>query len=275
MRWDNRSMRIIWTVLIGLLIAASAVANTTASQKPQGNEWGATINYRQEFDSFYDPNFDYAQFYGRVSDKDPSGQIYKVESETKNVRFFKVGDLLTFQVEGDEPTSDSCRAFVRDVEKEFFVIYVEDIRTCWKRDAYFRRGSRLNIKSDKLAQRVRDASLFRVLLLRRRKDYFTQLNGVNNFVWAFDQHKVQVAADYDRRIAEIEKEKQKALDGLISKKTDQIRLQRELAQRLDEIDNDLEFYRIEREELELDRWEHDQNLGLPVGDRPQQAKASR
>ncbi len=268
-------MRYILSVIVSLLISSSAVANLVEAQKPQGQEWGATINYREEFDSFYDPNFDYARFYGRVSDKDPTGQIYKIESETKNVRFFKVGDLITFQVEGDEPTRESCRAYVRDVEKEFFVVYVEDIRTCWKRDAYFRRGSRLKMNSQKLAQRVRDASLFRVLLLRRRKDYFTQMNGINNFVWGFDQHKVQVAAEYDKRIAEMQAQKQKALDQLLSKKADQLRLQRELAQQLKSIDNDLDFYRIEREEMELDRWEHDQDLGLPVGDRPQQAKAVR
>ncbi len=272
LRGDNRSMRQSLTVLLSFWLCHSSLAAPLMPEAIKSDALGATINYRQEFDSFFDPNFDYSRFFGRVTDKDPTGQIYKIESETKNVRFFKVGDLVTFFVEGGDDGEDPCRAYVRDVEKDFFVLYVEDIRTCWRRDAYFRRGSRLRMTSDKLAQRVRDAGLFRVLLLRRRKDYFTQLNGINRFVWSFEQQKVQVAAEYDRRIAEMQAQKQKALDQLLSKKADQIRLQRELGQQLDEIDNDLEFYRIEREELALDRWEHDHDLGLPVGDRPQQAK---
>lgn len=266
-------MRCCLTLALSLCIASSSLAAPLAPVTAQSDVLGGKINYREEFDSFYDPSFDYSRFFGRVTDKDPTGQIYKIESETKNVRFFKVGDLVTFHVEGGDVSDEPCRSYVRDVEKEFFVLYVEDIRTCWRRDAYFRRGSRLRMVSDKLAQRVRDASLFRVLLLRRRKDYFTQLNGINRFVWSFEQQKVQVAAEYDRRIAEMQAQKQKALDQLLSKKADQIRLQRELGQSLDEIDKDLEFYRIEREELALDRWEHDHDLGLPVGHRPQQAKA--
>ncbi len=270
---DNKSMKIfsffiLFLSMIPVILAAPITIDSSKSKLP-----GATINYKQEFDSFFDPTFDYSRFFGRVTDKDPTDQIYKIESETNNVRFFKVGDYISFHVEGSDDSEDPCRAYVRDVEKEFFVIYVEDIRTCWRRDAYFRRGSRLRMTSEKLAQRVRDAGLFRVLLLRRRKDYFTQLNSINRFVWSFEQQKVQVAAEYDRRIAEMQAQKQKALDQLLTKKADQIRLQRELGQNLDEIDNDLDFYRIEREELALDRWEHDHDLGLPVGDRPQQAKA--
>lgn len=266
-------MKQTFIVMFILISFGQSFAAPLTIQAGKSDLLGATINYKQEFDSFFDPGFDYSRFFGRVTDKDPTGQIYKIESETKNVRFFKVGDYISFHVEGSDDSKDPCRAYVRDVEKEFFVIYVEDIRTCWRRDAYFRRGSRLRMTSEKLAQRVRDASLFRVLLLRRRKDFFTQLNGINRFVWSFEQQKVQVAAEYDRRIAEMQAQKQKALDQLLSKKADQIRLQRELGQNLDEIDNDLEFYRIEREELALDRWEHDHDLGLPVGDRPQQAKA--
>ena len=268
-------MSLLRTVLVGFLLVASSVSAAPLAPPiaAQSDVLGGTINYRQEFDSFYDPGFDYARFFGRVTDKDPTGQIYKVQSETKNVRFFKVGDLITFHVEGGDQKLEPCRAYVRDIENEFFVIYVEEIRTCWQRDAYFRRGSRLRMTSDKLAQRVRDASLFRVLLLRRRKDYFTQLNSINHFVWSFDQIKVQVAAEYDQKIEELRAQKQKALDQLLSKKADQIRLQREVGQNLDVIDKDLEFYRIEREELELDRWEQDHDLDIPVGHRPQQAKA--
>src|SRR5690606_23275273 len=127
-------MKWIQTFLVGNMLMAAAYAAPLAPVTSQSDVLGGSINYKQEFDSFYDPKFDYARFFGRVRDKDLSGQIYKVRSETKNVRFFKVGDLITFHVEGGDLDREPCRAYVRDVEKEFFVVYVEDIRTCWQRD---------------------------------------------------------------------------------------------------------------------------------------------
>lgn len=75
-----------------------------------------------------------------------------------------------------------------------------------------------------------------------------------------------------KKILELEKAKEKAMELLLHKKQDQIRLQKELAFRLDELDKDLEFYRIDNNDLLVDRWHLDQDLGLPVGRRPQKIK---
>ena len=73
----------------------------------------------------------------------------------------------------------------------------------------------------------------------------------------------------------MEKDKQRALDHLGVVKRDKIHLQKELSYRLDVIDRDLDFYRIERNELIADRWFHDHHLGLPVGKRPQAMKEEK
>ena len=231
------------------------------------------INYSQEFDSFYDSSVDYSHFSGRVTDKDSSDQIYKIQASTVNVRFFKVGDELNFKV-GNTQNGDFCRGYVRDVEKDYFVIYVENLSNCWDRNDYFRRGSILNFKADQLAQRVRDASLFRVLLLKRRENFFTQLNQVNHFLWSYDQKRVQKASEYDKKIQDLRKEKEKALNNIREEKKDKIRLQKELSYQIKILDEDLEFYRIEKEKEGKNRWSMDHHLGLPVMKRPQKLKAS-
>jgi hypothetical protein len=131
------------------------------------------------------------------------------------------------------------------------------------------------MRSEKLGQRVREATVYRASLLNKKKDFMGQLNGINGDVWNFEERKIQVAADFDRKIVEMEKEKLRALDELLNRKNDQIKLQRELAYRLDNIDKELDFYRLEKQDLLFDRWHLDQDLGKPVYDRPEEIRPRR
>lgn len=222
-----------------------------------------------DLDSFFDPKADYAHFPGRVTDRDSTGMILKITSENKNTRFFRTGDVVLFYVAQNE-RGERCQSYVRSAEEDFFTIFVKDLSPCWSREDYFRRGTILSFYSETLSQRVKDAAIYRAVLIKRKKDFMDQLNGINHFIWSYDQKRIQLAAEYDKRILEIEKEKQRDLDNLLVKKTDSIRLQQDLVFRLNGIDKDLDFYRVEKNELLIDRWHSDRDLGLPVGPRPQE-----
>jgi hypothetical protein len=225
-------------------------------------------------DSFYDTSFDYSKFSGRVTDRDATASVVKIASETNNVKFFRAGDLVEFRIQSNKD-SEYCQGYVRSIEESYFVMFVKDLFPCFPKEEYFRRGTALVMKSAKLAQRVREASVFRASLMNKKKDFMVQLNGINSDIWNFEERKVQEAADYDRRIAEMEKEKLRALDNLLTSKNDQIKLQRELAYRLDNIDKELVFYRVEKQELLFDRWHLDQDLGHPVYERPEEIRPRR
>jgi hypothetical protein len=225
-------------------------------------------------DSFYDPKTDYQTFSGRVTDRDATSSIVKISSENKNVKFFRAGDLVEFKMDSRKD-GEYCQGYVRSLEPDYFVMYTKDLFPCFPKDEYFRRGTALIMHSEKLAQRIREASVYRASLLVKKKDFMGQLNDINSGIWNFEERKVQLAADFDRRVAEIEKEKMKALDELLSKKNDEIKLQRELAYRLDSIDKELDFYRIEKHELLFDRWHLDKDLGYPVYDRPEEIRPTR
>jgi hypothetical protein len=227
-----------------------------------------------EGDSFYDQNFDYSQFSGRVTDRDKTASVVKISSENRNVKFFRAGDLVEFKVQ-TTPETEYCQGFVRSIEDHYFVLYVKDLIPCYSKDDYFRRGTVLVMKSDRLGQRVREASVYRASLLNKKGDFMNQLNGINGDIWNFEEQKIQVAADYDRKIAEMEKAKTKALDELLIRRNDQIKLQRELAFRLDNIDKELVFYRVEKEELLIDRWHMDHDLGYPLYERPEEVRPRR
>lgn len=227
-----------------------------------------------EADSFYDLKFDYSKFSGRVTDRDATASIVKVSSESRNVKFFRAGDLVEFKIQNNKE-SEFCQGYVRSIEENYFVMFVKDLFPCFPKEEYFRRGTVLVMQSDKLAMRVREASIYRASLLNKKKDFMGQLNGINSDVWNFEERKIQAAAEYDRKIAEIETQKSRALDLLLSKKNDQIRLQRELAYRLDNIDKELVFYKVEKDELMFDRWHLDHDLGYPVYDKPEEVRPRR
>lgn len=221
--------------------------------------------------SSIDPNVDYEHFSGRVSDKDDSSRIFKVQVENNNTKFFRAGDEVQFKVNLKD-NKDYCLGFVRNVEDFYFTIYVESMAPCFPSDQYFKRGTVLNFYSKKLALRVYEASKFREQLIVRKEDFLKQLNDINHFIWTFDQQKVKTAADYDERINQLQREKRKALDDLITLKQERLVLQNELMKKLNELDESLLFYRVERQELMTDRWNLDHDEGLPFGHRPQVLK---
>jgi hypothetical protein len=216
-----------------------------------------------------DPTIDYGVFTGRVSDKDDAGRVFKVQVENNNSKFFRAGDVLYFRVQDREGAK--CKGFVRTVEDHYFAMHVENLDPCWP-DAYFRRGTVLRFESPVLAQRVFEASQFRQIVLARKDDFLRQLNGINHFLWNFDQEKVKVAADFDARILEMQTAKQRALDDLVHQRQEKSVLQGELMKRLNETDEALRFYRVERRELLTDRWNLDHDMSLPVGHRPQELR---
>lgn len=214
------------------------------------------------------PEIDYERFSGRVSDKDDSARVFKINVENNNTKFFRAGDLVLFKVNLKE-NRDYCKAFVRNVEDFHFTIYVETLAPCYSTKEYFRRGTVLNFYSRTLAERVLEASRFREQLIERKEDFLKQLNDINNFLWTFEQQKVKTAAEYDEAINKLQREKRKALDDLITLKQERLILQNELMRKLSELDGSLKFYRVERQELMTDRWNLDHDQGLPFPQRPQ------
>jgi len=235
------------------------------------NVLGSYIDPRftQTSDSFYDPRYDYSVFWGRVTDKDTKSKVFKIESETKNSKYLKVGDLLEFVV-SESKINDQCKGFVRDTEGDYFIIYVSDLYPCTKSHDYFRRGMILKFFSKTLEQRVADASVYRDTLIKRKSDFFMQLNQINHFLDSFEQQKVLLAASYDAEILKLQKKKQNMLDDIFVRKDEKIKLQKDLSKKISELDGEIEFYRIKKEDHEVNRWHLDHDLGLPVGNRPQE-----
>ena len=85
---------------------------------------------------------------------------------------------------------------------------------------------------------------------------------MNVWLWTFKQQKLKAIAKYDQEIERIKMAKQQEVSDLSLKRKDYLHLQRELKFRLDELDRDIEFYRIENARVLRDRWAMDRDLGI-------------
>lgn len=251
----------LFSLLLLCFHSFSVEGNSLAPDIPDGGI------VESHFDTFLNPKKDYGSFPARITDRDQYGRIVKMKSETGNVRFLKVGDRLTFKV--SRQIHQPCVGHIRDVEKNYLVVFVQDLSVCWPESEILRRGALVKVDSDDLHLRVQDASNFRKVLMGQKEDFGLQLDRINKFLWSFDQQKVKVATKYDDQIVELQKRRQLALDGLILKKQESLILQRELMQKLDQIKRDLTFYKVERDELITDRWHTSRGKGLPTQERPQ------
>lgn len=218
------------------------------------------------------PDIDYASFHGRVTDVSDDKKVFKIKVENNNVKFFKAGDLVKFKV-GNHFTRKYCEGSVRAVEDFYFSIYVAELSPCYDRFKYFRRGTILDFYSETLAKRVFEGSEYREMLLKRKASFLNQLNGINHFLYAFDEERLKLAASFDAKISDIEKQKKEALSDFVKKKQESLMLQAELKKRLNDLDENLQYYYVERQELLFDRFKHDHHRGLPFDYRPQKIKA--
>ena len=261
---QNRAMRQIFF----LIFVWSYFFSTLALCK--GSKGNLQKALEGELNSIFDPNFNYSKFSGRMTDRDKVGNILKILSENKNIKFFRPGDFVEFRLA--RLGNSLCRGHIKNVEDQYFTIYVKDLFRCWKKSSYLRRGTQMVFYSVALAERVKDAGLFRVILIRKRVEYLDQMKRLNKFIWTYDQKKIKVSSSFDKKIVELENQKRRELDILIGKKRDQVFLQKEIVKKIDQVDSDLSYYKIENYEPDLDRWHLDHDLGLPVGKRPQGLK---
>lgn len=261
-------MKLFGQIFFALTILLSGQKVCAVMATPAFPDKGVTDRSNR---GYIDPKVNYENFMGRVTDKDKSGRILKVQVENNNTKFFKSGDVVYFFV-NQHKSEVPCRATVRSVEDFYFVIYVQEFNYCWKDGRYFPRGVQLNFESKILGQRVFEASKYRDILLMRKEGYLKQLNGINNFLWTFDQQKMKTAAEYDEQINELKRQKRLAIDNLLQTKQENLMLQVELQQKLDTIDESLDHYRVERQEYLTDRWNMDHDAGLPFPQRPMELK---
>lgn len=216
--------------------------------------------------SIFDPQFDYSHFLGRLTDRDKLSNTLKIKVETSNIRFLRSADALKFSI----PTINTnfCQANVQDIQESngnYLTIYTPDIKACWDdNDHLLRRGMQISFVSPTLQERVVAAEQMRQVYIKQKEDFLIQLNSINNFLYTFNEQITHAVSNYDKKLHQLQQERQQQIDQLLSDKENKIKIQKELVKKVEWIKNQLKYYQIERIEPVLDRWNQDLKTGFPV-----------
>lgn len=245
-------------IILLVLLFLSTAAHSTAYDPDLPDHGVMSI----DFDGFLDPKMNYSQNMGRVSDIHLEKKIFKVKVENDTTRFLKTGDAVL--VKFGKLSKDQCETFVVTTEIGYVTLSWENLEKCWNKKDYFRRGLVVNLESTIMQLRVQQASAYRKQLLERRNIYLKQLGDVNNFFWQYENDRDRLINEYDQKMNALKNERAKVVGGLDDQRASKTKVQGELMQELNSLDELLNFYKIDRKETITDRFYQDYDTSAPV-----------
>jgi hypothetical protein len=209
---------------------------------------------------FLDPSVDYASTYGRISDVDDERGIIKVKVSSDYTRFLLPQDQVTLRVLKLGKSYCSARTLVAEIG--YVSVQLED-KSCMPKK-YILRGWSVHVESSIMSLRVQQASSYRKELLERKQAYLSQLSQVNQYFYKFDQQADPELAKIDAEIAALAARRVEYLNQLKSGQADKAVGQTELKRELYNLDELLEFYRIDRKDQLSDSSLADYDKSAPV-----------
>ena len=114
---------------------------------------------------------DYSHFYGRVTDVSEDRKVLRVNTENKNIKLFRAGDVLHFKLTKSR-NNESCVGYVRDIDGDYLVYSVTSFAACSIDGDSLRVGTLIKLESKQLSERISDALVFREVLQKRKDDFF-------------------------------------------------------------------------------------------------------
>jgi hypothetical protein len=190
-------------------------------------------------------------FAGRISRLNPSASLMRVRLDFANSKFLRTNDGVEFWNEGMPMVR--CQAAIVGKSGEYFLMRVYEWKYCISKVG-FSVGSHVYFESKDLEKTLITAREMVRVLLQKRMVLQSQTAGKENDVNDQSSQLENINARYEAMIERIKNEWNEAIKGLSgSKSANQVELNSLRAQ-LDEIDFQLERYRVEDANFKKDRW---------------------
>ena len=196
-------------------------------------------------------------FAGRVSRLNPSASLVRVRLDFSNAKFLRTNDSIEFWNEGMPLVR--CQGAIVGKSGEYFLIRVYEWKLCINKVG-FSVGSHVYFESKDLEKTLNTAREMVKVLLQKRMVLAGQTTAKNNDVKDQSSQLENINARYEAMIERIKNEWNEAVKGLTNAKAkNQVDLNSLQAQ-LDEIDFQLERYRVEDANFKKDRWAIDPTI---------------
>lgn len=195
-------------------------------------------------------------FPGRISKLNPSLSLMRVRMNFSNAKFLRENDSVEFWNEGHP--QKKCFGAIAGKSAEYFLIKVTDWNNCVQKVG-FSVGAYILFQSSDLEKTLAIARDMVKILLQKR---LVLENMLSNKKVKLDDQISQVEAinsNYQAMIERIKNEWNNALKNLQDSKSDSERQVNSYQAQLDDLDFQLEKYRVENENFKKDRWSLDEN----------------
>ncbi len=196
-------------------------------------------------------------FSGRISRFDRQIKTLKIKVEFSNLKYLNPKDRLEFWDERN--TSQKCLGYVIGRSADFLLIKAPELSMCEK-FLLITSGAYLKFYSKDLENNLEMGKDVVNLLLKKRMAVQGQMDLRQKEIDSHLEKVATVNSRYDVLRKKLEMEWQKELNALEEDRVQSIRLAKDLEQRRDEIDKKLELYKVNDENMVLDRWSLDSRM---------------
>lgn len=206
-------------------------------------------------ESPYDENG--SHFTGRLSRVNKTARLARVRTEFPNIKFLNRKDRLEFWDESYP--QNRCQALVEGRTNDYLLIKIPDYDRCI-RNIHFTTGSYLHFESKDLKQTLVQARELVEILLKKRLAMRAKKERHERELSTYVEKVDTVNKRYEILRQKLEIEWQKELAAMEEDKAVTFAEFKNAEARLNEIDTKLEAYRVEDNNLKLDRWSLDPAL---------------
>lgn len=196
-------------------------------------------------------------FSGRISRFNREIKTLKIKVDFANLKYLNPRDRVEFWDERN--TGQKCKGYVLGRSANFILIKTPELNFCEK-FLLITTGAYLKFYSKDLENNLEMGRDVVSILLKKRMAIQGQMDLRNKEISSHLEKVSTVNARYDLLRKKLEMEWQKELNALEEDRVQNLRLAKDYEQRRDEIDKKLELYKVNDENMSLDRWSLDSRL---------------
>lgn len=196
-------------------------------------------------------------FSGRISRFDRDIKTLKIKVDFANLKYLNPKDRLEFWDERN--TVQRCKGYIIGRSADFVLLKAPELANCEK-FLLITTGAYLKFYSKDLENNLEMGKDVVSLLLKKRMAVQGKMDLRQKDIDAHLERVSAVNVRYDLLRKKLEMEWQKELNALEEDRVQSVRLAKDLEQRRDEIDKKLELYKVNDENMVLDRWSLDSRL---------------
>lgn len=209
------------------------------------------------FSAFGKKEDEIAVFSGRVSRINFKADLMRLKIDFGNVKYLNSKDKVEFWDERD--SGKRCKGYVVGKSNDYLLFKVPSINFC-KTKVFLSVGAYLKFFSVDLLNNIKMGKSLIDILLKKRLALSGKLRREQKELDSFIEKVNGVNARYQILRDKLEAEWRDQIGSLEEDKTTSLRNYKDLERRIEDLDKKLERYRIEDENLKLDRWALDPRL---------------